>query len=329
MTHLCQTQIAPGLATGKNGWNVTLDIAAVIWPITILILLLLYRRTVIAFVKGLSHRVSKFEFAGISLELAKAEQFTPQWAQTPTALDLRNKAAAVEVNDSTAASFLAQLNNKSEGEYSVINLDEGEDWLTTRLYILSIVFSRMKGVRCFAFVETVRGIRGSFVGWAKPEKIRWALARKFPWLEQAYANAYAQFHQQQKGYIVTNSGKLGYDFNPDDPRPAIELLTEFLRQVQQAVPGNNPDEWILLDTAAATYERAHWINGKQIEDILGGDCVRSYVRSEIQFKSKEDQLKTFLAMAHEYVAVTNDNLRFEYLINRNQILEQIAKGISS
>lgn len=86
--------------------NITLDIAAalsaVIWPIIVLVILLAFRSRIPTLVEGLASRVNKLEFAGISLELALAKPFVPEWSGAPTALDLRHKATASQVQDSTA-----------------------------------------------------------------------------------------------------------------------------------------------------------------------------------------------------------------------------------
>src|SRR5580765_4256812 len=93
--------------------NVTLDIGAVIaaiaWPIAILVALLAFRAQVPILAKGLASRVKKLEFAGVSIELAIAKPFVPDWTGSSTSLDLRQTATAVQVNDSTAANFSAQL----------------------------------------------------------------------------------------------------------------------------------------------------------------------------------------------------------------------------
>lgn len=320
-----QTQTSPTPANENGAWNFSLDIASVLWPIVVLILLLKYRKTIVALVTGLSTRVSKLGFGGVSIELAKAEPFIPEWSQSSTALDLRKRATAVEINDSTARSFLLQLQMKSQGDYSIVNLDSGEDWLTTRLYILSIVYARMKGVKCFVFVETINGIRGRFLCWATPEKVRWNLSRRYPWLELAYSKAYTRLHSAGLAVIVSDRGELGNRYNPQDPTPAMELMKYFLEEVQRPVPVPNDGPWVHLDSAVQTYEHAEWIDGKLLENILGADAVKQYLKTDVLTRSKEEQVTAFLSFTADYVAVTNDDVRFEYLVDRKVILEQVAE----
>jgi hypothetical protein len=317
--------------------TINLDIAAtlsaIFWPVVVLAILLAYRKRIPALVEGLASRVTKLEFAGVSLELAVAKPFVPVWSGPPGALDLRHRATAIQVSDSTARTFLTQLTEEGAADYAQVNLGTGEEWLTSRLFILAIVFARMKGINCFVFVETSGSVRKRYVGWAKPEKIRWALARRYPWLEQAYAGAYSTITSQQNSLIVSNRGRLGYQFAPADPGPSIELLREFLQRVQVPpvplpVPGD-PD-WVLLDTVSNTYEHASWISGGQLEEILGGDLNTSMIRStELRSKNAAEQLRAFLTVSERFVAVTAEDQRFEYLVDRSVLLEQVAKRLSS
>ena len=317
--------------------NIDLDIAAtlsaVIWPLVVLAVLLAYRSKIPALVEGLASRVRKLEFAGVSLELALAKPFVPEWSGSPTALDLRHKATAIQVNGSTARTFLTQLTDEGTGDYAEINLGAGGEWLTSRLFIMAIIFARMKGVKCFVFVETVGNTRKRFVGWAEPEKIRWALARRYIWLEQAYADAYAVITSQQKAVIVSRSGKLDYPHEP--ARSAgIALLKEFLQRVQQPFPPPPkpaaPEEWVVVDTETHTQEHARWVSAEELEQVLGDDCNTAVVQSsELRSKNTTGQLKAFLSVPTQFVAVVADDQRFEYLVRRDVLVEQVTKRMAS
>ena len=318
--------------------NIDLDIAAtlsaVIWPLVVLAILLAYRSKIPALVEGLASRVSKLEFAGVSLELALAKPFVPEWSGSPTALDLRHKATAIQVNDSTARTFLTQLTDEGAGDYAEINLGEGGEWLTSRLFIMAIVFAQMKGIGCFVFVETSGAVRKRFVGWAEPARIRWALAKRYPWLEQAYADAYAAITSQRNAVIVSRSGRLGYPHAPGDPGVGIDLLKEFLQRVQQPFPPAltpaESEEWVVLDPATNTREHARWVSAEELEQVLGDDCNTAVVQSsELRSKNTTGQLKAFLSVPTQFVAVVADDQRFEYLVRRDVLVEQVAKRMAS
>lgn len=317
--------------------NTTLDIAAalsaVIWPVIVLVILLAYRSRIPMLVGGLAGRVKKLEFAGVSLELAHMEPFVPEWAGTPTAMDLRSKATAVQVQDSTARTFLTQLTDAGTGDYAEINLGTGSEWLTSRLFIMSIVYTQMKGIECFVFMETSGGVRKRFVGWAKPETVRWVLAKQCPWLEQAYAGAYAAITSHMNAVIVSASGEMGKSSVPAFPgdSAAIDLLREFLKNVQgvymDPVLPPEPEEWVVIDAASNTREHATWVTAEALEQWLGPHLQTDTVgSSELRSKSPAEQVALFLTASGRFVGVVGDDQRFKYLMRRDVLVEQVAKA---
>jgi hypothetical protein len=75
--------------------TIDLDIAAILsailWPVVVLIILLAYRKRIPTLVEGMTSRVTKLEFAGISVELAVAKPFVPEWSGPPRARNLHPK----------------------------------------------------------------------------------------------------------------------------------------------------------------------------------------------------------------------------------------------
>lgn len=329
----------------------TLDIAALIsalvWPAALLIIFLAYREHIPNFIKGIVGRISKLELAGVSLELAKASAFIPEWSEAAGGLDLRRKAVALEINDSYTGTFRAQLMEEGTWEYAEINLGAGHDWLTSRLFIMAIVFARMKGIKCLVFLQTSGNVQRRFVCWAEPEKVRWALAKRFPWLEQAYSAGYSAVINfpvasqdlpnvepiRQAGVIVSNEGRLGSEANAADPWPSIALIQQFVARIQSA-PGQHPGDdanWVsIASTAQPCEEHARWIGSLELEDLLGMDCHKAPVDSSaLRANDKTKHLQKILEVPERFVAVTGADVRFEYLIDRGVILEQVAKQLAS
>ncbi len=318
--------------------NINLDIAAtistVIWPITILVISLAYRSKLPSLIKGLVSRVNKLEFAGVSLELALAKPIVPEWSVSATGFDMRRKAMAIQMNDSSAMSFFTQLTEKVTGDYAEINLGKGEEWLTSRLFIMAIIFAQMKGIGCFVFVETSGSVRRRFVGWAEAARIRWALAKRYPWLEQAYAQAYATTSAQGNAVIVSRDGRLGYSYSPENPGAGIMLLREFLQRVQQPLPPipnpNEHSEWVELDAATKTMEHGSWINAEELERVLGDDInTAAALSNELRVRNTEGQLKSLLAFPGQYIAVVSEEKKFEYLVRRDVLVDQVGKEMST
>lgn len=323
--------------------NIVFDIAAalsaIVWPAIVLIVLLAYRSQVPAVFGGFASRINKLEFAGFSLELAQAKPFIPNWPAASAAPDLRHQAAAVIINDSYRETFLTQLNDAGTGDFAEINLGRGTEWLTSRLFIMAILFARMKGLRCFVFVETTDLVRKKFVGWAEPEKIRWALAQRFPWLEQAFADAYSQQLGPPAGtVIVSNEGRLAVAGRPNDAMAAIELLRGFLERVQQQIPLAQPGVPPVLPSTAPgwieignnTQERASWLTAEELELILGGDLHRGSVRSsDLKAADSAAQTKAILSLSGPFVPVVADDGRFNSLLKGDVIVDQVAKMLAA
>jgi hypothetical protein len=174
-------------------WTVNLDIAALVWPIVIAIIFLRYKDAITNISASLASRVTKLEFAGISLDLAKeatAKPYLLDLSKLVSGVDLRHKGTSTDFDSDSTRTFLQKLAETGTADYAIINLGTGKEWLTSRLYIMAILFARIKGLKALVFVETVNNLRERYVGWAEPEKVRWAMANHYPWLERAYAAAY-------------------------------------------------------------------------------------------------------------------------------------------
>ncbi len=307
--------------------NYSLDIAAILasimWPLMTLIVLLAYRKKLPALTEALTNRITKVEFAGVGLELAIAKPYQPDAEKTAGSAEFWHKAAHTQVNDSYAQTFFHQLTEGGLADYAEINLAEGQAWLTSRLYIISILYAQIKGIKAFAFVETANNIRKRYTGWARVENVRWTLAMRYPWLEKAYLEAYNQM-LTNGSQISSETGRLGYVYDLKGPGASINLLQEFLQRVQapSTPPDTNTLDWAFLDTTPPSFEHAQWVTGELLEGILGNYLNTGYVRSsELRAKPAKEQSQMIVSMTGEYVAVTTDDYRFEYLLDRHLLLE--------
>ena len=179
-------------ATAASGLTMTLDIAAlvsaIVWPLLILIAVILFRDRLVEATKWFAPRVKSVSIGVFSFEVPAAQ---PLALQMTGAVDLRHAGQSGDVNDSTLRSFYEQISDPSRLDYAVVDLGDGHEWLTSRLFILSIILSRMRGLRVLVFVETAAHVRRRLVGVAECDKVRWRLAMRFPWLEAAVAHAEA------------------------------------------------------------------------------------------------------------------------------------------
>jgi hypothetical protein len=282
----------------------------------------------------MASRITKLGLGSFSVELAVAKAFIPEWSEAAGALDLRHKAQAGQVMDSFMMTFRNQLLEEGTWDYAEVDLGSGREWLTSRLFIMAVVFARMKGIKALVLLKTSGNLQKRFVCWAEPQKVRWALAKRFPWLEHAYADANATLFSQYTSVIVSNEGRLGTQFDRADPEPGISLIREFLTRVQTASVPQPGDlgEWIPVSSAPTTpttYEHARWLSSLELEDILGIDCNKSMVLSDqLSPNNVTKQLRTLLGVPSDFVAVITKEQRFEYLVDRKVILEQVAEQLA-
>jgi hypothetical protein len=74
-------------------------------------------------------------------------------------------------------------------DFSLVALGIGEEWLTSRLFIAAVMMERMRDVKVFVFVDRSPTTERRFVAVASVRHLRWALARRYPWLEGAWVKA--------------------------------------------------------------------------------------------------------------------------------------------
>jgi len=328
-------------------FDVAAMLGAFLWPVVLLIVLLLYRKEIPKLTEAVLRRVNKFAFAGIEVQLAEVKTIEPAWGGPSSSVDLRHQARSTEINDSYVATFITQLRDAPMAEVAEVNLGQGQDWLSSRLYIMAILFARYKGVEALVFLDTAMGRTRRYVGWAGVDKIRWALAHQYPWFEAAYASAYHKLQGatvpgqnlaggQRPSVRVTNRyGRMGTVYDPTDVRPGIDLLQEFLSEIQsppQPPPVLQPinlaeSEWVQLERKEPhdvdTYEHAEWIDSNDVAELLGDDLYHASIREgQLKALSPTKQYEAILSKSDQYIALVDEVGRFKGLLNRCAILGQ-------
>ncbi|REE88993.1 hypothetical protein A8990_10789 [Paenibacillus taihuensis] len=310
---------------------VSLDIdtlvSAIMWPVVICIFLLIFRRHMPELLEVLLKRVKKVDFAGVSVELSESKSFTPSISMSQ--LDLIQFMER-EHYTSEVFDIRAQLLADGSADYTVINLGNGNEWLTSRLYIMAIMFAHQKNIKAIVFVESNQGTRKRFVGWAKPAAIRWALSKRYPWFEVAFSEAYcALVRDYGPGPLVTsNRGELG------NGEPYVFVLRHFLKQVQldsiEEIAPEAKSEWISLNDSKRSFEHGEWIDGILLEEIVEDDLHINTIQSNKakELKIDNSQFQTILDSPGEFIALTSFNGQFKALLERTTILEQVLKQVA-
>lgn len=309
--------------------NVNIDIAAItsviVWSTLVgimFVILSTYRKNIGSYVKELMKdlRLSKVSVgpSGVSVELAVAKGFEPKWTGTDPLEDIR-QTALYNLRDSVSE-LIAQIQETSTKDYAIFDLGHGSQWLSSRLYLFTIILQRMHGIRSIVFVDRDQEITHHFVGVADPIQVQYSLARRYPWLEKEFAKTYGDLGPQ----ITSIYGSL-------ESHQAIVLIEKFLEKIQKNQEPTSESDWVKASKDPRKpdqkWEHAEWLNTDQVEQILQEILDKSswVGRLDLQGKSREDQLKLILSFKGHFVAVLNQNhWRFEKLIDRQQLANEVV-----
>jgi hypothetical protein len=291
-------------------------IRGIAWPVVIALLLVTYRKSIGAFLDGLAgsigSRGGKVSVAQVfSLELNPLPEFSPSWSY-PHLSDVRQLSPAFEFQSGSTELF-NQIGNAMPADYAVIDLGTGDQWLTSRLFIFADLLERVRGLRCFVFVETAGAIRRRFVGTASPSSVRQALGHRYPWLDQALTQAYAA---SPRG-ALSAPGTLDRSF-------AQQIAQSFLQNVQidqQPAPLEAGD-WLKHENQSL-WEHAKWLDGARITRVLGDTLNDAYAPEQVD-ASPAERTRTVLRREGPFVALVGDDKVFRLLVDRQALLDRVA-----
>lgn len=284
-------------------------IKAVAWPAVAAGAIVLFRKPVAEVFRTLVERLSKISVAGVSLELSLLSELRPRSLDA----ELRELNSAGPPPSGPTA-LLNELQFGGSHEYIVIDLgtDTAPRWLTSRLYLFAVMLSRISRLKCFVFVETASGVRNRFVGIASPDAVRWGLARRYQWLEHAYAQVYAQIGLPQ--------------FEPGTGTLALwqmqMMVSQFLAAIR--IPPTAPFPLLFpdpnrppqtVDLGDGVLEYARWLDGGRVERILGSDLSTESTQVS-PGQTLQDLMATPVRGAGRFIAVVETDRTFRHVLDR-------------
>lgn len=317
------------------------------WPLMATIAVVVFRDPVAKFLEGLAPRLTKISAFKIELEL-KAASTLSHWS--PAALSELQKASSAPTNDSSGH-LMASFADATPCDYVEVDLGDGDEWLTSRLFILAAQMERLRGLRCIVFLENSGGIRRRFAGMVTPSTLRWAFAMRWPWLEEAYANAYHSVidsggpplwggqGQVLPARIVSTRGALS-------GAAAQEVFRRYLRGVNYSAASSNsirisapmppnPDrEWVDLGQSKPQYggppnrewERAEWVTAQTLQVTLGADFSHACVMDSLE-ATPEKLARAVLQQSSPFVARLRHDSSFDTIVDRIELALTVARNI--
>jgi len=256
----------------------------------------------------------------VSIEFAKVPELATNWSAG--GVDVRRLSAA-QMFDSNTADLIQQLSGSSGADFAVIDLGAGDQWLTSRLFIISELLDRMRSLNCFVFVSTGELGRPTFVGIANPQNVRWQLASKYPLLESALIKAYGDIlaawfpgppNEPARPIIMSSRGAL-------DVNVAAELLRRFLQNIQR--PDQPSDRWVNLGDA--TFEYAEWLTPSVLRTTLG-DALQRQAFQDSPDTPELTRVEGILRRPGSFVALVESDQTFRALVDRTALVEKTGSS---
>ena len=288
---------------------------ALAWPLVVLALAVAFRTEIPELVRNVGGRIKGVSIpAFVTLELVTVPEVSPNWI-IPDAgnLDARRLTPAY-IFDSPSVALFEQLQEGAGGDFAVVDLGRGEEWVTTRLFIFAVVLERLRQLRCFVFLEANERGRRQWLGVATPEVVHRALAGRYPWLEIALTAADAQ--SVQAPVADPDPGKSGRE-------AARKLVDAFLRHPEIQQPSPLPqDEWLRVDGPQPMYEHGHWLSGDLVIRDLGKALDQDSWVAEADPAATE---RAILGRAGPFVGVVRDGGWFVRLVDRGALVERVVE----
>jgi hypothetical protein len=303
-------------ATTPNGpiaWNVVIEVVRVaIWPTVVLLSLALFREPLGAFFTALGTRASKIGAFNVSIELASLPEARPWSGPGLDDLRLENPSTA---SDSSGSLFTAMADT-THADYLMVNLENGNAWLTSRLFILASLIPRIRPIKRIVFLSSPAE---KYIGEARPSDVAAVLASNYPWLEKAYvachvfcmAKTVANVTECELVHGNTLMGHLA-------PNAGAYILSTYLQRVQGKP---EPTGWVTFKEYS---EHAEWITVELLIQLLGKK-LNPYSVKRDPAADEAAQTRILLRTEADYVAIVDSFDRFQHLIDRYRALDQVVR----
>ncbi len=291
-------------------WRLAADVLkSALWPLVAAVGIIVLRKPLGAFLSAVGARASKISALNVTLELAALPE-ARTWSG-PVLDDL--KAAQPATTSDSSGGLFRVLADTTDADYVTVNLGAGQEWLTSRLFILAALVPRVRSIARIVFLH---GRAALYLGEATPAAVADALGLAYPWLEQAYVRALTLVETAPATRVTLwpDRGVLG----GLRPEVAGQVLRDYLNDVRTGVLGA---DWVQLPSYK---EHAAWLSADSVRNLLGLTLGTAAV---MRGPAADDAAaaRTLLRRGEDFVAVIDSRGRFLYLVERKQALDQVVR----
>lgn len=303
-------------------------VSALAWPAVVTFALFLLRRPLVELVGQLMIRARKVSVLDVSIELATLPELQPSWSVGDT--DPRRLTSS-QIFDSASESLFKEILKPAQADYAIVDLRSGKAWLTSRLFIFSLVLGEASGLRAFVFLEHTANTRRKFLGVATPADVRRALGRRYPWLEEAFVRAlstqYPSPPEPQAGAAsVSTFTNCPPPLTTAEPGRVSNVVMNFIQKLQRTTdpPESERSSFLAIGTSPQTWERALWIDAERLERDLAGALESSCVDESPDIPRRLVS-EAIVRRKTSLVALVDRDRRFVGLVDRCELLSHISK----
>lgn len=311
------------------------------WPIAALVIAGIFFQPISRFVSAIGSRITKLSIFKVEVELLPATAAV----STPLLDDIRTATSSADINDSSRM-MLEQVQSGGPADFAVVALGAGEEWITSRLYIAAVMMERMRGLQALVFVERSPSSERKLVAVASARQVRWALARRYPWLEAALARA-SLFVFPAEIPAAAAALPPGASWLPDPgkvavPQPVIvsdsgglqpfqarQIVSSFIDSLQIKGPPTAPmkeGEWVQLGTGTV-FERGVYVTRELLSSLLPPSAFTAWTNA-LRDAPRSQRTRAVLRRQADFVAmVEGEDREFTRLTNRRALLEEIATAL--
>ena len=317
------------LSTAKESASLLGSLASFAWPLVTLIILYLYREPLGKFLTTISARATEISIGSwASVKLPEGKEAPP---------DIVNMIFELKGDAPWSAKREASLLTDSlesdmpdffgPSEIILVDLGDGNQWLTSRLFLLAVMFQRTTTLECIVFTRSLPSGDRRFVGCATPHNVRWALAANQPWLEVAYAFAYSQALAAVAE--VGGTPPVTHIDGSLEPRIVQGIIQHFIYSIKDfnsVLVQNDPANWVQIGSGA---EHATWLTETEVQRIVGVHLWRDAVqaRSDDTPEQRKLEVKRVIGKSAPYVAILKDDA-YKSLVNRIALLSEIGQSVA-
>lgn len=307
------------------------------WPLTLLIVLVIFRDPLDHFLRDLSSRVTKIDLKVVALDLKTPRPANWQVDVIGTSVDVR-ALTTEQPFDSFISELLSQLERLDRTDVLVMDLGEGRSWLSSRMYLFTSLLTETRGVRCIVFTQTKGETNGHVMGWATPDDVRDAIAEFDPWLPAAYLSAESAVRGAQAGagsIYTANGDTISIPSPPPPPEDAVQIARTYIRLIQRSMSPTSGDQgWLFVRPASGPippgsglWERAQWLDPHRLPGALRATIDRQSIVTTDGSEESSTLKRSILLLHGPFVILARPDGTLKGVVERPSMLDQAVRSV--